>query len=109
MMTVRTPGRRRVVEPVAPWRGDQAPGLPSKLTTSILLLLRPIGHAADTIMDSDPLLAKSAQGVQHRPWSGLTGSAGPLKSVEIRDRWCQPWVSRARHPVHVSERARLIR
>jgi hypothetical protein len=24
---------------------------------------------------------------------GLTGSAGPLKSVEIRARWCQPWVS----------------
>ena len=44
-------------------------------------------------LDPDCLLAKSAQGVQHRPWPGLTGSAGPLKSVEIRARWCQPWVS----------------
>lgn len=41
----------------------------------------------------DPLLAKSAQGVRHRLWPGLIGSAGPLKSVEIQARWCQPWVS----------------
>jgi hypothetical protein len=44
----------------------------------------------------DPLLAKSTQSVQHRPWSGLSGSAGPLRSAEIRERWCQPWVSRSR-------------
>jgi hypothetical protein len=52
----------------------------------------------------DRLLAKSAQGVQHRPWSGLTGSTGPLKSAEIRDRWCQPWVSDTRLVDHLSFR-----
>jgi len=51
---------------------------------------------------SDPLLAKSAQGVPHRPWPGLTASGGLLKSAEIQARWCQPWVSAARRPVRFS-------
>ena len=51
-------------------------------------------HRADSSA-SDPLLAKSAQGVPYRPWPGLTASAGLLKSAEIRTRWCQLWVSPA--------------
>ena len=46
-------------------------------------------------LDPDCLLAKSAQGVPHRPWPGLTASAGLLKSAEVRTRWCQLWVSAA--------------
>jgi hypothetical protein len=41
----------------------------------------------------DPLLAKSAQGVQHCPWPGMTRFANPSESGEIRPCWCQPWVS----------------
>jgi hypothetical protein len=41
----------------------------------------------------DPLLAKSAQRVPHRPWPGPTGFDGLLKSAEIQARWCQLWVS----------------
>jgi hypothetical protein len=41
----------------------------------------------------DPLLAKSAQGVQHCPWPGMTRFASPSESEEIRPCWCQPWVS----------------
>jgi len=50
-------------------------------------------RAPGLVRPRDPLLAKSAQGVPHRPWTGLTASAGLLKSAEIRTRWCQLWVS----------------
>lgn len=41
----------------------------------------------------DPLLAKSTQCVPYRLWPGLSASGGPLRSGEVRTRWCHPWVS----------------
>jgi hypothetical protein len=69
--------------------------------SSMSLVSAPSGHAegTDTPVAGDPLLAKSAQGVPHRPWPALTASAGLLKSGEIWARWCQTWVSAAWRPV----------
>ena len=59
---------------------------------------------------SDPLLAKSAQGVSDRPWPRATASVGLLRSAGIRVHWCQPWVSAAWRPARISRAANhLIR
>jgi hypothetical protein len=50
-----------------------------------------------------PLLAKSAQTVQHGRWPADPGLAGPAKSGEIQVCWCQPWVSDGRVVLNVDD------
>ena len=52
-------------------------------------LVRARGGHGRTPVAGDPLLAKSAQGVQHHLWPGLTGPAGLPGSGGIQARWCQ--------------------
>lgn len=55
---------------------------------------RSVGHSRSPWrVHGDCLLAKSAHGVQYRPWRGPDQFAGPLQCVYIRARWCQSWVS----------------
>ncbi len=55
-------------------------------------------------LGADRLLAKSVQGVRHRPWLGLTRFISPPESAGIRVRWCQTWVSpgAARERIHAA-------
>jgi hypothetical protein len=51
-------------------------------------------HTPDGRPDGpEPLLAKSAQVVQHGRWPADPRFYNPVKSSEIQVRWCQLWVS----------------